>query len=462
MAGGLEAAFVGMALAEREAPGVEDHSGSLRYARQSVMALRCNLARQLTGLSYRDFAMRAAESQLLQWFLGTGEVDRVKPPSKSQLERYDKWLSAGTLLAFNQQVIRAAKAGQSTPGSLGLDTAIDLTEIFFDATCLKTNIHYPVDWVLLRDATRTLMKATQLIRQAGLKNRMPEAPLDFLRRMNQLTMAMSAASRQADGKRARKKTLRAMKTLQAKVTAHARAHREVLLAAMAANPRPAPELSAAQAQQILRRIDQVLQQLPAAIAQAHERIIGERQVPNREKILSLYERETQIQIRGKAGARIEYGNKLWLGETQEGLIADYRLESGTQAEVKLLGPALKRLQAAGLKPERAWGDRGLHSAANERRLAKAGIKSGLCPRAPTELKIRLENDPEYGPGLRRRGNTEARIAILKNRFLGSPCMAKGITNREQALGWAVLTHNLWVLARREVAAKEKRAQEKAA
>jgi hypothetical protein len=26
------------------------------------------------------------------------------------------------------------------------------------------NIHYPVDWVLLRDATQTLMKAVSLIR----------------------------------------------------------------------------------------------------------------------------------------------------------------------------------------------------------------------------------------------------------------------------------------------------------
>jgi hypothetical protein len=31
-----------------------------------------------------------------------------------------------------------------------------------DTTALKANVHFPVDWILLRDATRTLMKAVTL------------------------------------------------------------------------------------------------------------------------------------------------------------------------------------------------------------------------------------------------------------------------------------------------------------
>ena len=54
-------------------------------------------------------------------------------------------------------------------GKLGLKEALDLEEYFLDSTCLKANIHFPTDWVLLRDGVRTLMKATSLIRRAGLK-----------------------------------------------------------------------------------------------------------------------------------------------------------------------------------------------------------------------------------------------------------------------------------------------------
>jgi len=66
---------------------------------------------------------------------------------------------------INKLIADAALA----PAKIGLDEALDLDAYFVDTTCVKTNIHYPVDWVLLRDGTRTLLKATILIRQKGLK-----------------------------------------------------------------------------------------------------------------------------------------------------------------------------------------------------------------------------------------------------------------------------------------------------
>ncbi len=66
----------------------------------------------------------------------------------------------------------------------------------------------------------------------------------------------------------------------------------------------------------MARIKLVLEQLPAAIRQAHERIIGERRLANEAKILSLYDDALNVMVRGKAGAQVEFGNKLWLGETR--------------------------------------------------------------------------------------------------------------------------------------------------
>ncbi len=40
-----------------------------RFAKYSVLALRTNIVRNLTGLDHRDFATRLADSPLLQWFL---------------------------------------------------------------------------------------------------------------------------------------------------------------------------------------------------------------------------------------------------------------------------------------------------------------------------------------------------------------------------------------------------------
>ena len=64
-------------------------------------------------------------------------------------------------------------------GSLKLEEPVDLEEYFLDTTGLKANVHFPVDWVLLQDGTRTLMKAVKLIRREGLKGRL-EAPEEFV------------------------------------------------------------------------------------------------------------------------------------------------------------------------------------------------------------------------------------------------------------------------------------------
>ena len=459
--GGIEANFIQAAVAENAAAWADASAAQLqRFARQSVLALRCNVARLLTGLSFRDFAVRAAESSVLQWFLRIGEVDRVKVPAKSTLERFSKWVSEETMTQVHLKLVSQAvtPAGAATAQPLGLTDPVDATEVFFDSTCLKANIHFPVDWVLLRDATRTLMKATVLIRREGLKQRMPQEPLRFLSDMNKLAMAMSAGSRQPNAKKQRKRTLRQMKRLEQKVAGHARAHRDLL-----AQHWPETEFSEKQAQAILRRIDQVLTQLPAAIAQAHERIIGERPVPNADKILSLYETDVEVLKRGKAGADVEFGNKLWLGETRSGLIVDFALLAEAEADTALVIPAVDRLQKSPqTKLQQVWGDRGLFSQKNEAALKLRDIQSGLCPRDPAELQKRLQEDDAFRPGLQRRGGTEARIAILKHVFVGSPCLAKGIVARQLAVSWAVLAHNLWVLARLKLAQDRQAAAARAA
>lgn len=446
VAGGVEAEFIRLALAENTAGWQDATAKQLqRFARTSVLALRCNVARKLTGLSFRDFAVRAAESSLLQWFLRIGEVDRVRVPGKSAMERFDKWVGEETMTQIHRRLV--SQAVGPGPQPLGLREPVDPSAVFFDSTCLKATLHFPTDWVLLRDAARTLMKATVIIRREGLKQRMPQEPRCFLSEMNKLGMAMSAC-RGPDSKKQRKRVLRQMKALEKKIARHAQAHRDVLAERWAET-----ELSAKQAQAIVQRIEGVITQLPAAIRQAHERIIGERPVPHAEKILSLYEREVEVIKRRKAGAELEFGNKLWLAETRQGLIVDWALLENAQADTALVLPSVARLcDELKLEVKQVWGDRGLFSQANEKALAQREIKSGLCPRDPAELQRRLADDDSLRQGLRRRGSgTEARIAIFKHCFAGSPCRTKGLPARKVAVAWAALAHNLWVLARLKLA-----------
>jgi len=399
----------------------------------------------------------------LQWFLHVGQVDSVKVFSKSTSDRFGTWVTDGSLHIINEKLtalLGAAKSdnhGEETPSAgFGLPAPITCDEVFFDSTCLKADIHFPIDWVLLRDIARTLMKATVLIRKAGLKNRMPQEPLEFLSDMNTLCMKMSAKRRAADSKKQRKQVLREMKALEKCIADHAQAHLEALKTRWRET-----DLSEGRARVIIARMEGVLGQLPAAIKQAHERIIGERKVRNEDKILSLYDDSINVIVRGKADAEVEFGNKLWLGETREGIIVDYMLYEDNPSDPTLIKPAILRLaEAQGMSLKHAWGDRGLFSKANKAMLEERDIRSGLCPRDVAELADLLENETGFREGLKRRAGTEARIGIFKNVFLGSPPQAKGFAHRELAVGWAVLSHNLWVVARLAVAEEKRQAEQK--
>ena len=415
------------------------------FAQFSFVCLRSNIARRLLGLAHREFCARLADSPLLQWFLHVGQIDQVKVFAKSTSHRFDRWLSEESVLKINDRLIALSivKPSAAEPKlPFDLLEPIEVNDAFFDTTCLKTPMHFPVDWVLLCDAVRTLMKGTICIRKAGLKTRMPQEPADFMRDMNKLCMAMTAQRRAAESKKRRKAILRQMKKLAKRVEGHAQAHLDAL-----ATRRAETELSAGQARVIAQRLENVIEQLPAAIKQAHERIIGGRQVKNADKILSLYDDHIQVIVRGKAGAEVEFGNKFSLVEIRQGLIIDYHLHRDNPSDPKLVEPSVKRMiEDMKLPLGKLWTDRGMFSKSNEELLAAHGIESGLCPRNPEMLKERLAQ-PGQREGMKRRGSTEARIAIFKNVILNNPMREKSIEARAQACGWAVLSHNLWVLAR---------------
>jgi hypothetical protein len=424
----------------RELSNVEQAS----YQRLSSQALRCNVARTLTGESFRDFGCRLSESMLLQKFCKLDRIDAVRIPGKSALQRYSQWLAEEEMRKVIDSLVGAASARNEGGGqTLELNEALNLEAYFLDTTCVKLNIHFPVDWVLLRDAARTLMKATMLIRQRGLKVRMEE-PAEFLKQMNRLCMEMTHARRKKDAKRARKAVLRKMKKLSKIIAAHAARHREVL-----EQNWKETDLKAGEARQIMERMDLILESLPKAVHQAHERIIGGRQVQNKEKILSLYEEHAAVYVRGKAGAEVEFGSQLLLGESESGVIVDWELVCGhPQADTKMLGRSLKRLKqnAGGKSIGKVSGDRGFDSKANRELVEGDGIYNAICPKSPSELKKRMK-EPEFVELQQRRSQTEARIAIFKNGFVGAPLLSKGYANQNREIAWSVLAHNLWVIAR---------------
>jgi len=447
---GLEHGLVTQALAEHvkdQKLNAEKFYASKRIDQQYKKfrhALRCNIARHLVGESYRLFSIRLADSQLFQWFTGINAFGTRKAISKSSLERYEKCFDE----EFVSEKIREWLAGLSNTDKAlasGLNQSIDFSPVFMDSTCIKSHIHFPVDWVLLRDAARSLLLAIKTIRAQGLKHRMTE-PKQILKQMNKLCIKMTHTRRKKDGKKQRKTILREMKKLIQCIAKHANRYRDLLI-----REREKTAWSEAQSDQVIARIDLILEQLPAAIKQAHERIIGERIVSSSDKTISLYDKDAHVIVRGKAGGEVEFGQSLLLSEQQDGLIIDWELfGERTPSDSKLLEPTVNRIGKYYGQPSSVCGDRGFSSKKTDTFLDGKNIVNGICPKAVTQLQEKL-SDPIFVNLQTRRSQTEARIGIFKNVFLGKPLRSRVTLNKRHAINWCVLTHNLWVLSRKTIA-----------
>lgn len=414
-----------------------------RRARFAVVALRMELLRHLLGLpSFRSFSRSLASSDLLADFCGVRDLEGIKWSSKSTVDRASKLFTPEQLTRMNQLLSEVCANGDLC-ADVGLEQAIDASVCLVDSTCLEANIHYPVDWVLLRDVSRTLLKAIKLIRGEGLLNRMSGGAEALATEMNRLCIDMAMTHRRKDGKKRRKAVFRQMKKLLRRIGKHALKHREMLH-----RQQGQTNWSPRQAERILERIDKNLQLIPEVIHQAHERIIGGRLIQSKDKILSTHQDDLHTLVRHKAGKPVEFGNGLFLAESPEGFILDYKLyQEAPPVDTKKLLESLDRQQAFDIEHgvKDVVGDRGFDSRQVAKDLADADIDNRICPRDSVKLKEQM-SDQSFARWQKRRASTEARIAILKNNG-GRKLRAKGFNNRAASIGFGVLAHNLWWIAR---------------
>lgn len=400
------------------------------YQLQGVEALRCCIVREQEGLSYRKLNIELAANNVLQKFCHLDNIECIKVPSKSQLHEYVNRLSCENLKEIHEQFNTQLFKNQNFLDDLEAD------DLYLDSTCVKAQMRYPVDWLLIRDGCRTMLKAMKLIRNAEIKCRMPELS-GFTTKMNGLCIKMAGANRTNDAGKKRKGVLRSMKTLEKVIRKHALRHYEKfnLLWSETAYTQGRADL-------ILNRIKKTIDIMPKVIHQAHERIIGERQVKNEDKILSLYQNDVHIVKRRKSEARNEFGSQLLIAEQVDGFIVDFNFEKEKVSnDSKMIPGIVKSFEHVFDKvPASITTDRGFWSPANAKLLKSKNIYNAICPKSIPELKEKME-EPQFRKKMKRRGPNEGRVGIIKNNFLRGAQKAYSYDHRHKAVSWGVLVHN---------------------
>jgi len=308
---------------------------------------------------------------------------------------------------------------------------------------LQTDIHHPTDNTLLWDVVRVvtrlvrrLAKALKLRQIKGFHNRTRSAR----RRMYEV---QRMTTRQRQDQQAG--TYRALIGIAEEVVVSARAALETTRGMAAKDV-----LAAMAIEELRKEIEHFCGLGSRVIDQARRRVLDGEQVPNDQKIYSIFEPHTDLIKRGKVRTPVEFGHKVFLAESAQCLITQYEVLNGNPSDEVHVAPSLRRhRQAFGRAPQLYGSDRGFF---NERNLASCkyvGVAVACIPQRggkKTAERQAYEKSADFKQGQRFRAGIEGRISVLLRGRGMKRCLAHGRDRFEMLVGAAVLANNLMRIA----------------
>jgi IS5 family transposase len=179
-------------------------------------------------------------------------------------------------------------------------------------------------------------------------------------------------------------------------------------------------------------------------------VLEEQEVPNGEKLFSIFEPHTELLIRGKAGKKVEFGHMVEVRQIEGGLITHYRAHAKRPAEGPLLAQAVAEHRALfGRAPEVCAADKGFYSQQGVAAVAEVGVQRVCVPKRGRrkEKEEEQEHSRWFKLGQAFRAGIEGTISVLKRVFGLWRCLREGWVHFQSWVGTGVLAHNLVLLAR---------------
>jgi hypothetical protein len=188
---------------------------------------------------------------------------------------------------------------------------------------------------------------------------------------------------------------------------------------------------------------------------AYRRVVEGESVPNVEKLFSLFEPDTELIIRGKAGSPIEFGHKVMVIEDAIGFICHWKVLPIGVDEREMLLPEMRTLQER-LKNRirRASFDRGFHSPKNQEELLKVVTHPCLPKPGPVQAaQQKAEATVEFRKSRRQHSGIESAIGALQSGNGLARCRDHSQEGYSRYVGLGILGRNVLILGKLLLAAE---------
>ena len=402
--------------------------GAGRNGMTAPQTLRSLILMRVKNWDYRDLRDRINDGYTLRGFT---QFNGHSVPKHDAFNRAFNRLTPATLRAINQDVVQAAV-------QLGLE---DGKKLRVDTTVVETNIHYPTDATLLWNSVRTINRLVA----DDLHDQVPEG-VKFTNRTRSARRRMQLIQRMTSQQRQQQvPKYRELMKITGQGVQNARQVVEQT------KDTSGVDLVAGLVIDALRKeITFYCDLADKVIDQTRRRVIHGEEVPSGEKVYSIFEPHTDCIRRGKAQKPTEFGHKVFLAESAQGLITDYQVLKGNPADSDHVEGSLERHQKTFQHPpEQYAGDRGFYSVDNVQRCEEAKVAQVCIPQRggqKTAEQEALERSPAFKKGQRFRVGIEGRISVLFRGRGMKRCRAKGSERFEMLVGAAVLANNLMRIA----------------
>jgi hypothetical protein len=314
-----------------------------------------------------------------------------------------------------------------------------------DSVVVQTNIHYPTDSSLLVDGIRKMLSLLAALGKLfGVTTWQHDRTL--LRPAKRLHRKIQkiAGSRKADNQEKLKPLYEQLIAEAVTLASQALTFKENLTVDTLKR-----KADKQKAEKLMEKLEAFLKATLAVVSQAERRVLAGEQVPNAEKIFSVFESHTELINRGKFPVPIEFGHRCLFIEDQIGFIVEHQVMDNGVTDEKMVVPTMTALQKRMKNRIKvASFDKGFYTPENVKELQKI-VEVACLPKKGylTGEAKRRESTSSFHKARRWHPGIESAIHALVSGNGLAVCRDKGETGYHRYVALGVLGRNLHTLGK---------------
>jgi len=392
------------------------------------VVIRLLILKHIRNWSYAVLEREVRSNLVYRQFTRVGAA---KVPDAKTLGKLGIAMGPGIIEQIHQRVVAIAQEHGVISGR----------KMRVDTTVVEANIHYPTDASLLGDGVRVLTRAMKRIAERTILSGATFRDRTRSTRRCLIQIGRASRSRGEQGRQRMFQCYRRLTAIAQRVVGQAsRFVRELVDGIKRCKRRhhhKAVERQRKYLESMVPRVQQVIRQTRERIDEGNTHAPG--------KIVSLFEPQTEVIRKGKAGKPTEFGKMIKLQEAERQVVTHYEVYDKRPSDSELLIPSLEvHEQQFGHVPRLVTADAGFFSARNEVSAYARGVKRVAIPNLATKSAERkvLQKKPWFRTAMKWRTGCEGRISLLKRRHGLNRCRYKGTAGMRRWVGLGVIADNL--------------------